>query len=62
MPAPTEIRACSGCDRAFGAKRAANGRWPRTCSARCQVAALDRMIEALQERRAALAERVWGRV
>jgi hypothetical protein len=46
---------CRSCGETFTSIRAPNLRWPRTCSLPCRLAGLDRLIGALQARRAALA-------
>ncbi len=57
MNAPrSELRACTVCETPFFSKRAANGRWRRTCGPFCQAEAIGRLIAALERRRDALLE------
>jgi endogenous inhibitor of DNA gyrase (YacG/DUF329 family) len=47
---------CVTCGAAFVSLRAPNYRWPKTCSAYCQLVKLDHFIAVLQARRAVVAE------
>ena len=50
----TRTKNCSTCSRPFEATKAPNGKWPATCSPRCRLAAIDRLIETLTKNRRAL--------
>ena len=53
---PIKRKLCSSCRRPFDAIRGEkNGRWPSTCSPRCRLAALDRLLERIQTTRQELA-------
>ena len=49
---------CKSCGRPFLSLKGDNGRWTRTCSPPCRLAALDRMLSVLHKARARLAVEV----
>lgn len=49
---------CRNCGASFTSVRANNGRWSRTCSPPCRLAALDRLIQGLLATRAKLVEQI----
>lgn len=55
---PTRRARCSNCGDEFVSVKSLQGRWSRTCSLVCRLAALDRMISAFEQRRAELADRI----
>ncbi len=54
---PVKIRRCSSCKSEFRSTRV-YGKWTATCSARCRIEALSRLIERLERTRASLAATV----
>ncbi len=46
---------CNSCGRPFLSTRSDKGRWTRTCSPSCRLAALDRMLSVLRKARETLA-------
>ncbi|WP_041453454.1 hypothetical protein [Anaeromyxobacter dehalogenans] len=59
-PERTRREECRSCGARFVAIRAHNGKFPKTCSAPCRLAALDRYIAGLQRARDTLAEQIDG--
>lgn len=51
---PEKRRECSACGRTFVSRKTRQGRWPKTCSVECQIRALDKLIDALVAKKAAL--------
>ncbi len=49
---------CSSCGRPFTSVLSKQGRWSRTCSPPCRLAALDRMLSVFQAARAKLAAEI----